>query len=888
MAKKTYIVKADDTLSSIAKKQLGDKNKASYLAKINGIKDPNLIKAGMEILLSSGGQSSSDNKKNKVTGKKAKITSFGLQNGTDRTIFATWAWDKDHTEHYRIVWKYYTGDGVGFIGSDSTVTVKQAVYDAPSNATKVSFKVKPVAKKKKVNGKETNGYWESEFTKVKEYFFKNNPPEKPSSPPTVKIEGDTLTASLDNLNINATHIYFEVVQNNSGTVFAARIATIDSGYSSMTCNVNAGSSYKVRCRAVRGNEVSEYTEYSSPVETKPSTPSGITKCVSTTKTSVHLEWTTVENATTYEVEYTTNVTYFEGSDGTTKVGGIEANHYDFTNLESGHEYFFRVRAVNDAGTSGWSGIASTVLGKAPAAPTTWSSATTVITGETLILYWVHNAQDGSSETVAELELRIDGKADTITIKKSTDEDEKDKTSFYEIKTTSYPEGTKIQWRVRTAGVTKEYGPFSVMRTIDVYSPPTLMLNILSSPDGPEVNTILSFPFYVRGFAGPKTQAPIGYHMSVISNQAYDTVDNLGNEITVNKGEEIYSKYFDTGEMLLVELSAGNIDLENNMSYTVTCVVSMNSGLTATESREISVAWVDEEYFPNAETIIDPDTLVAHIRPYVEVYPFVYYKVIHESGEYKKTEETLDNTIEGISLDDIFTTTGEMVYSASTSSGEVLFCMEESSTGVLVDGITLSVYRREYDGSFTEIATGIDNMQNTFTTDPHPALDFARYRIVAIVNDTGAVSYYDMPGLPIHEKAVIIQWDEAWTNFNTTSEDALEHPAWSGSLLRLPYNIDVSDKTSADVELIEYIGRKHPVSYYGTQLGITSVWNVDIDKEDKDTLYALRRLAIWMGDVYVREPSGSGYWANVSVSFNQNHDDVTIPVTLEIKRVEGGM
>ena len=656
----------------------------------------------------------------------------------------------------------------------------------------------------------------------------------------------------------------------------------------MTCNVNAGSSYKVRCRAVRGNEVSEYTEYSSPVETKPSTPSGITKCVSTTKTSVHLEWTTVENATTYEVEYTTNVTYFEGSDGTTKVGGIEANHYDFTNLESGHEYFFRVRAVNDAGTSGWSGIASTVLGKAPAAPTTWSSATTVITGEPLILYWVHNAQDGSSETVAELELRIDGKADTITIKKSTDEDEKDKTSFYEIKTTSYPEGTKIQWRVRTAGVTKEYGPFSVMRTIDVYSPPTLMLNILSSPDGPEVNTILSFPFYVRGFAGPKTQAPIGYHMSVISNQAYDTVDNLGNEITVNKGEEIYSKYFDTGEMLLVELSAGNINLENNMSYTVTCVVSMNSGLTATESREISVAWVDEEYFPNAETIIDPDTLVAHIRPYVEVYPFVYYKVIHESGEYKKTEETLDNTIEGISLDDIFTTTGEMVYSASTSSGEVLFCMEESSTGVLVDGITLSVYRREYDGSFTEIATGIDNMQNTFTTDPHPALDFARYRIVAIVNDTGAVSYYDMPGLPIHEKAVIIQWDEAWTNFNTTSEDALEHPAWSGSLLRLPYNIDVSDKTSADVELIEYIGRKHPVSYYGTQLGITSVWNVDIDKEDKDTLYALRRLAIWMGDVYVREPSGSGYWANVSVSFNQNHDDVTIPVTLEIKRVEGGM
>ena len=117
---------------------------------------------------------------------------------------------------------------------------------------------------------------------------------------------------------------------------------------------------------------------------------------------------------------------------------------------------------------------------------------------------------------------------------------------------------------------------------------------------------------------------------------------------------------------------------------------------------------------------------------------------------------------------------------------------------------------------------------------------------------------------------------------------LDQPAWSGSLLRLPYNIDISDNYGADVSLIEYIGRKRPVSYYGTQLGETSTWNVEIDKADKETLYALRRLAIWMGDVYVREPSGSGYWANIVVSFGQKHCEVTIPVTLDITRVEGGM
>ena len=80
---------------------------------------------------------------------------------------------------------------------------------------------------------------------------------------------------------------------------------------------------------------------------------------------------------------------------------------------------------------------------------------------------------------------------------------------------------------------------------------------------------------------------------------------------------------------------------------------------------------------------------------------------------------------------------------------------------------------------------------------------------------------------------------------------METPPWSGSLLRLPYNIDVSDSNKPDVTLVEYIGRNHPVSYYGTQLGTSSSWSVDIDKNDIDTLYALRRLARWTGDTTER-------------------------------------
>ena len=205
-----------------------------------------------------------------------------------------------------------------------------------------------------------------------------------------------------------------------------------------------------------------------------------------------------------------------------------------------------------------------------------------------------------------------------------------------------------------------------------------------------------------------------------------------------------------------------------------------------------------------------------------------------------------------------------------------------------EDVLLSVYRREFDGSFIELATDIENGKNTFVTDPHPSLDYARYRIVAKSKNTGAVEFNDAPGYLVGEKAVIIQWDEKWTYFNTTNEDIMEQPPWSGSMLKLRYNIDVSNSHNSDVSLINYIGRKRPVSYYGTQLGETATWSMEIPKYDKETLYAIRRLAIWMGDVYVREPSGSGYWANIKVNYDQKHKGLTIPVTFQITPVEGGV
>lgn len=754
---------------------------------------------------------------------QSPINVNSLSGGSGTTTSTT---IKNTLDNFTINWYYDTGDNIWFSGSSSTSSEKLATYGPPSNAIRIKISVKPNAKTHKVNNTDVV-YWTG-TTQSYIYSMAGDPPEKPSTP-TVSIEKLKLTASIDNISDPRTD-QIEFAIYNGNVLTGSTVSTVKTCRASVSKTIIAGGKYRVRCRAINLNRSTkiygEWSDYSSELTTIPSPVTNV-QCAADSKTSVKVTWTKSATATSYKVEYATNKNYFDSSTQTSSVTVTNSIAY-VLGLDSGREWFFRVCATNDKGDSEWSSIVSTVIGTDPAAPTTWSSTTTAIVGEPLTLYWVHNSEDGSSQTYAELEIYVNDTKSTYTIQNTTDEEEKDKTSSYFIDTSEYPEGTVIKWRVRTAGATKVYGDWSVQRLINIYAKPTLELGIIDGSDV-SISTITSFPFYVTCSTGPKTQIPIGYYLIVTSDETYETVDSVGNVKMVNAGDQVYAKYFDISTQLIVELSASNIDIENDRNYTITCTVSMDSGLTAESTAQFNVQWTEVEYEPNVSISIDENSYSAYIHPY---------------------------------------------------------CMD--SEGNVIDDVMLSVYRREFDGSFTEIIKDADNTSNVFVTDPHPALDYARYRIVATSKNTGSISYYDAPGYPINCKSVIIQWDEEWRNLESIEEDAQEQSLWTGSLVKLPYNIDVSDNNSQDVSLVEYIGRNYPVSYYGTQIGSTSTWNVEIEKSDKETLYALRRLSVWMGDAYVREPSGSGYWANITVSFSQKHAELTIPVSFTITRVEGGV
>lgn len=819
----TYTVKRGDTLSAIAKQY---NTTVAALAKLNPqIKNVNLIYVGQVITVSGTTPSAEP----KTTANQAIVDKIGLVATTNRTVYAGWSWSKhSETDHYNVTWSYSWGVGIE-VKEETTTKYQYSTFTPPEYATHTTIIVTPVAKTKKVGDKDV-ALWTARASTRKTYWYTSNLPETPPAP-TVTIKDYTLTVELTNLNLeNATDIQFQIFKQNSTSVYkTSGKIPIRQGRAAYSCPVEPGYTYVARARSIGKSGESPWSEsWSEGGETKPAATSGITVCKALSETSIRLEWRAVDTATSYDIEYTTKEEYFEGSNETRTVS-TQGTSYTLTGLESGERYFFRVRAVNNQGSSEWCDPKSVIIGTKPAAPTTWSSTTTGITGDALTLYWVHNTEDGSSQTYAQLELTINGETTVKTIANSTADDEKDKVSMYTVDTSVYTVGSKILWRVRTRGITEEYGDWSVQRTVDIYAPPTLVLNV-SDPSGPDISELSSFPVLVTGVAGPNTQTPIGYHLTISANESYKTLDHVGNVKMVSKDEQVYSKYFDINDDLEVNLSAGDVDLENNISYTVKCIVSMNSGLTADASVEFTVSWTDNEYSPNAEIGVNSEEYSAFIRPYCE-----------------------------------------------------------DEFGAIIPDILLSVYRKEYDGKFTEIVRDIENSKNAYVTDPHPSLDYARYRIVAMTKSTGAISFYDVPAYPVGGVAIILQWDEVWSNFEVREDSGeISEVPWTGSMLKLPYNIDTTSNHKPDVELVEYIGRSNPVSYYGTQHGETATWKTDIDKKDKETLYVLRRLSKWMGNVYVREPSGSGYWANVTVSFSETHLKTVIPVTLEVVRVEGGM
>ena len=731
--------------------------------------------------------------------------------------------------------------------------------------------------------------------------------------------------------------------------------------------------YKVRvrpCFSANGNyyawTAKHWSPYSSEILTRPDTPKKLLQlCAEPSLESPNLIKVVIQRvneATKYGIEWTKDKKYFDTGANVDSMETQENSNMAYINPGSGgSRYYVRVRAINSSGNSEWYISPKTiVIGKEPAAPTTWTLTSTFVggPGKDAIFYWTHNSQDGSTQRAAVIHLNINGIEQDInwpgvdyslssTYKEGDyvshnggvyrckqdittpeawnpnhwlyidDGMENDDVYYYKLNLGSLAEvnGGIIKWKVKTRGIMNTggqegdgYSKWSTEREVKVFAQPEVGLLFMPNISGMysrmvsrynidiaadvatqlqiteeeaveliksnnvdyyvfttildaaiedynlehqneqplelPANTIFSYPINLECTSGPAVQNPVSYTFKIISASSYETKGFDGETESIVAGQVLCTKYgtFPNSQIpnphdFMFDIKASDVHLENGMEYIFSITIAMDSGLTATnDSLKLAASFEGHNVLLAARISYDTDNYIAYINP----------------AGYSMDKPIVDGQPQ------------------------------------VADNLELAVYRREYNGEYTLIEENINNSGFITITDPHPSLNKGMYRIVSTNSITGNIDFQDINVEGIQDPCIVIQWDEKVKSLSDMPivSDPLSDPLYGGSVIKLPFNIKTSENNSIDVEHINYIGRKRPVPYFGTQLGETATLNCEIDKEDEETLFQLRRLAIYMGEAYVREPSGMGYWATVSISFDRSYNSLVIPVTINVTRVEG--
>lgn len=761
--------------------------------------------------------------------------SVGRVKGEDRRVYVQWK-DKKYkqTSSYEYDWEYY--DGKRWLpGSNGSSSVADAdvgkgwyrnEWNAPDVATHVRARVKPVSKKKGKKGK----YYSAGWTKRHSYNFTSDALPIPDI--KAELDDDGVTASINVKSDDADCHYADIWWYSGSKKVGGKDDYKCDGECTYKMTMTLGVTWKfyARVRSTKDTTkgVSGWTE-AVTLQSKPGKPTKASASA-TDSNAAKVTWGSGAGAKTYTVERVADdSSYFNSNpDEVVSVDGIVGTTFLPTGLETGHTWYFRVKAVNDSGESAWSNIASTVLATVPDAPTTFDTEAAFIVGDTVRLRWTHNSEDSSEQEKAEIELKVNGSTETVSV---TDD------AYRDLSLSGYTDGSQVEWRVRTKGAHPDWSPWSATRSFSVYERPSLMVVAMRNDGTPldESTPLNTYPLRVQLDASGGGNEVSGYHISIISASETSYTDDYGEDVTVAAGEAVFDSDFGVqDDPFVVDLQASDgLFLRNATDYSIVADVSMQSGLRATsDAVAFTVDFDSTVPEPDAVVYFDSATLTATVTP---------------------------------------------ACYADDADG--------MQTDTLLEGITLSVLRLSQDGTVTMLQRGIENNGLLSVIDPHADFDECWYRIVATETATGMSAVSEVYELSPHPTCCI-QWDERFSVARMADEVDEDEIEFAGVRIDGLYNLGFDESGSVQADDVEYIGRKFPVSYYGTQKGYTSTYQLEFPKEDYETYRKARRLQGLLDDVYIREPSGVGFWAHCqNVRLSRSYDSMSVKLSVDAVRVD---
>ena len=762
-------------------------------------------------------------------------------------------------------------------------------------------------------------------------------------------------------NVTYSQEYRTVYQSPDGESYSHEPATgwlaWNLGAIFTITSVETGTKYWVRvCRKNKDNVASAWSETLTctvpalPEEGKPTSaptaPSDLTCEPQSVEypSNIRLGWAEAESQTpdveyaSYEIQWTSN----PGAFADNAMGDIESatwesddpdeteQHYTITNLTRGTQWWFRVRKVNELGNGPWAtALAGDTYGSETTCTLTIAAEADVLTapttvetlagyelGDVVSLAWTHNSAQESEQSAWEMELRVtidevsqtgsmsgEDATDVIAIELDELVVDEDGTET----TIQIPDGTLIEWRVRTQGVV-DWSPWSGWRQFEVWAPPSVAIALFDSQRNDVADDgLTSMPFTIQLTASGAADAnqPIEWWAEIVAAEDYDVDDYTGAGSHVGAGNALWRGSLSAGEAGFDPdvwervIGVQEVRLQTGISYEVHggCVTAQGIRADA-EPYDLMPEWSIDIPTPTAEVTFDL------VRYACNVVPWCMAPITRDAMESQdETVSALPATIEldGATIGDETSVVVEL--SGDPLGGELWELDADNATVTLSDEIEaqlpatftvlwgdpalrdntiLDVYRIDSGGRPLLIAEGIDNDGTAETVDPHATYGTATYRIVATDTETGQQGAMDM-SCPTPIDNVTIQWGEGE---GIDDDETWETAAFAGHRVDLLMDLKLSESYSPDAVTREYAGRRHPVVYYGTQRGQKASLSSNVMRtRDRYTIAMLRKLADAMEPVYVRTPNGLGFWAHVTPNITESYDSEAVSVSLDVTRVE---
>lgn len=336
-----------------------------------------------------------------------------------------------------------------------------------------------------------------------------------------------------------------------------------------------------------------------------------------------------------------------------------------------------------------------------------------------------------------------------------------------------------------------------------------------------------YPIAITVDPSAPNQAPLAIDVEVMAVAPHVMMRPNGAEALVQAGDVVWSHHATSPpDPLELSVFAGEMVLNDGQDYAVRAVCVMSSGLTCENSATFTYD-VGETAFSVGADLSRPDGRAVEIVPYA-VNP---------------------------------STDGSVNYAES---------------------VTISIFRIETDGSLTALVRNMPNDGTYSFTDAHAALGRQGYRVFAVDSETGLVTWDDLESDFIGTPSLVISWSGMADDVEPAESLGV---SLESNVLELAYNLSVSEDHSPDMDGIEYIGRKHPVGAYGTQLGETARYSAKVPKTDTETIEAARRMTNAMTDVFVRDPIGSAYYAMAKASMSTDSDTRLVTISVDVTRTD---